>query len=137
MSAMEHHDQFRAANAIPANRRGASKPLAERWRYLHEAANEIADKAALAPEIMSVEIEGFPHRVETAGADRAFLVRRALEDLDAVLQPGLTALRLIESRGLDTTAPALALWREFYHTRAAVLSLCPSSTREVSTPDPA
>ena len=50
-----------------------------------------------------------------------------MDDVDAVLQPGLTALRLIASRGSDTTAPALALWREFYFARTGLLAMCPAS----------
>lgn len=130
MSAMEHPDQMRAMRASLRGKQNARVTLVERWRSLHQTANEIADKAALSDETMSEEVASFPDRVEAAGGDRAFYVRRGLEDMDAVLQPGLTALRLIEARGLDTTAPALALWQEFYNARAALLSLCPADCVE-------
>lgn len=130
MSAMEHSDQIRAMRESFAGEPAAPAAIADRWQALHKTANEIAEKAALAHEEMDGELASFPLRVAGAGGTRAWYVKRGLEDMDAVLQPGLTALRLIESRGLDTTAPALALWREFYHARAAVLSLCPPAAAD-------
>ena len=47
-----------------------------------------------------------------------------------MLQPGLFALRAIAARGQDTTAPALALWREFHALRSALLALAPPAEPE-------
>ena len=60
---------------------------------------------------------------QATGGARLALARDALGDIDAILQPGLTALRNIQARGQDTTAPALALWREFHALRSSLLVL--------------
>lgn len=122
MAAMENPEQIRMMRAQFAQPVSA---LALRWGELHETAGEIAGLAQLAREPFEGLLASFPERVTQAGEQRAYFVRRGLDDIDAMLQPGLTALRLIASRGLDTTAPALALWREFYYARAGLLAICP------------
>ena len=97
--------------------------LAARWAALHEAGREIGRLAALAPEPFSDALSSFPERIESQGGARLALARDGVADLDAILRPGLIALRTIEARGQDVTAPALALWREFHALRAALLAL--------------
>jgi hypothetical protein len=94
-----------------------------RWHALHAAGQEIGAMAALAAEPLAGPIEEFPRRIAERGGARLALARDGLEDLDAILQPGLAALRMIDARGQDTTAPALALWREFHALRSALLDL--------------
>ena len=124
---MEQPEQIRAMRESFARDENSVSPLAMRWQALHETAQEIAGMAALAREPFTNELAGFPARVADCGGNRAYFVERGLNDIDAMLQPGLTALRLIASRGSDTTAPALALWREFYFARAGLLAMCPAS----------
>ncbi|HEX5645025.1 MAG TPA: hypothetical protein VFX62_05895 [Erythrobacter sp.] len=97
--------------------------LAERWRALHAAGQEIGKMAALAAEPFNDSLAGFPDRIEARGGARLELARDGVADLDAILRPGLTALRTLHARGQDTTAPALALWREFHALRSALLDL--------------
>lgn len=79
--------------------------------------------AGLAAEPLAGALKDFPSQIETRGGAYLALARDAIDDLDAILQPGLAALHTIKSRGQDTTAPALALWREFHALRQAMLRL--------------
>lgn len=79
--------------------------------------------AALAREPYAGALAEFPLAIRTRGAARLALATNTLDDLLAITAPGLAALECIAARGQDTTAPALALWREFHAARAAVLAL--------------
>lgn len=102
---------------------GARRALSARWGAIHEAAQEIGQMAALAPEPLEGRLAHFPAMIEEAGGARLALAQDGIADLDAILQPGLAALRTIAARGQDTTAAALALWREFHALRSALLDL--------------
>ncbi|TNE59517.1 MAG: hypothetical protein EP341_02105 [Sphingomonadales bacterium] len=101
----------------------AKRSFEQRWAALHDAGQEIGALASLAAEPFDGKLESFPHDIIERGGARYTLARDGIEDMDAILQPGLTALRAIKARGQDTTAPALALWREFHALRAAILGL--------------
>ena len=45
------------------------------------------------------------------------MIARGVDDLAAVMQPGLRALLSLTAQGQDTTAAALTLWREFDRAR--------------------
>ena len=113
-----------------------AEALAARWQALHAAGQEIGAMAALAPEPFDSELESFPARIEARGGARLVLASDGIADLDAILRPGLVALRTIHARGQDTTAPALALWREFHALRTALLSLAIEIQAEVETANP-
>ncbi len=97
--------------------------IAAHWAAINQAGREIGRFAALAPEAQEEGLADFPHAIEGAGGARLMLAREAIGDIDAMLQPGLIALRAIAKRGQDTTAPAIALWREFHASRSALLAL--------------
>ncbi|WP_394730328.1 hypothetical protein [Altererythrobacter sp. GH1-8] len=123
MTAIESPEQLKAMREALAERR----PLSKRWRELHTLGQLIALKAQLASEPFEGRIANFPDAIVDAAPWHRELAEQALEDIDAMLQPGLTALQAIEARGHDVTAPALALWREFYHAREGLLSLAPKA----------
>ena len=79
--------------------------------------------AALAKEPIDEPLASFPERIAHRGGPYLTLANEGLEDLNAILEPGLAALRTIRARGQDTTAPALALWREFHALRSALIAL--------------
>lgn len=110
-----------------------ARQFAARWVALHAAGQEIGSLAALAAEPFDERLANFPARIEARGGARLELARDGVADLDAILQPGLTALCTIHARGQDTTAPALALWREFHALRGALLDLAPEEI-EASSP---
>ena len=97
--------------------------MARRWSALHADAAMVGQLADLAPEFKGQTPTAFSEALAKASDWQCRLAMEAIEDIDAMLQPGLTALRTIFSRGQDAAAPALALWREFYAAREAVLAM--------------
>lgn len=103
--------------------RDALTPLAGRWVALHQMAAQVAHMARLAPEPFGPELSSIPAVLETSPQATHTLAHNALEDIEALLQTGLTALEAIAARGNAVQTPALTLWREFYTARAAVIAL--------------
>jgi hypothetical protein len=103
----------------------AWQALSLRWSALHDAANAVAALAGLAAEKPDLAVRAFPGRLRDAGGRRFQLVDHGVADIAAFMQPGLAALLAVSARGQDATAPALALWQEFYAARAAVMGLLP------------
>ena len=73
------------------------------------------------------QLRNFPVLMRDCVAWRRELADNAVADLAAVMEPGLAALLAINARGADPRAAARALWQEFVHARAAILSLLPPS----------
>lgn len=97
-------------------------PLELRWQALHDKAERVAAMADLAAENLESVTATFAERLAHAEPRQCELAARAIGDIDTMLAMGLQALGVVERRGQETTAPALALWREFYHARAAILA---------------
>lgn len=112
-----------------------SPGITARWTAINEAGQEIGRFAALAPEKLDGSLMDFPKAIEAVGGARLLLARETIGDIDAMLQPGIVALRAIAARGQDTTAPAIALWREFHASRSALLALAGNpQTAEAAVP---
>ena len=73
------------------------------------------------------EIREFPARLRAAEQWRREAAERALEDLSAMMEPGIAALMAINARGGDCRPAAEALWSEFAAARAALLAMVPAS----------
>ena len=120
-----------ADRAPPVSQRRPAQSAAQRlsveWAALQDAASAVAAMASLAPEKRSPEIRNFPALIRDAGGARLELAEQAIADIAAMMRPGVQALLAVRARGQDATAPALALWREFHHARAAVLALAPQA----------
>ena len=97
--------------------------LGEQWEAVHEAAAAVGNLAQLGRESLTPEIEQLPHRAAEQGGWHYEMVAHGIEDLAAVMQPGLRALLSLTAQGQDTTAAALTLWREFHTARTAILDL--------------
>jgi hypothetical protein len=97
-------------------------PLELCWQAVHDKAGRVAAMADLAPERIESVTLAFTERLALAEARQAGLAAQAIGDIDSMLAMGLKALSVVEERGQDTTPPALALWREFYHAREGVLA---------------
>ena len=97
--------------------------FAGQWAQLHQRAGELAEMAQLSPERFEGSLADFPNRVNEAHAAQRERVSQGVEDIEAMMTPGLIALEALRGRGAATTAPALALWREFYSARNAVMTL--------------
>ncbi|MEL7445298.1 MAG: hypothetical protein AAGK02_05725 [Pseudomonadota bacterium] len=116
-------DQARAMRDTLDRSIQSAEAFAIRWKRLHADAAELADQAGLAAEPLEGELAHFPALLYGQADWSIDLAWQSVDDIDAMMQPGLTALRTIAARGQDVTAPALALWREFHTARNAVMAL--------------
>lgn len=89
------------------------------WETLHARTEALAAQAQIGVESARAPIERL---VEDARTWQLALAAQGLEDIEAMLAPGLAALATLTARGQDTAAPALALWREFHAAREGVLA---------------
>jgi hypothetical protein len=116
--------------APPIGKTGEARPLpgatSMKWAALHEAAAVVASLAGLDEDRPSPEIRNFPATIRDAAPWRRETAERGIDDLAAIMEPGIAALLAVNARGADAQAPALALWREFHAARAALLALTPS-----------
>lgn len=135
MNALSH--EFDLANAIMLPPHDAAVPgpgafspdyatLERQWEAVHEAAAAVGYLAQLAGEPEDPAIAQLPRRAIARGGWRLEMVVRGVDDLSAVMQPGLRALLGLTATGKDTTAAALTLWREFHSARTAILALIPA-----------
>ena len=103
----------------------ASSAMSMKWSALHDAAAVVAQLAGLAPEIRRPEIRNFPAMMRDTGGWRLELAREGVDDLAAIMEPGLSALLAAHSRGAAAQPAAMALWQEFHAAREALLGLVP------------
>ena len=96
--------------------------LAAKWAALHEAAGAVAAMAETSPAACDSD---FPARAAAAGGWRLELADRGIDDIAAVMRPGIAALVAARAAGARPGAAAGALWSEFVRGRDAVLDLLP------------
>ena len=96
-----------------------------KWIALQDAAAAVAALAGAQAEPSRPEIRNFPALIRDTGGWRHALAQTGVDDLAAVMEPGLTALLAVNARGNDASAPAMALWKEFLCARGAILALAP------------
>ncbi|WEK45422.1 MAG: hypothetical protein P0Y56_10285 [Candidatus Andeanibacterium colombiense] len=101
----------------------AASAVSLKWTALQDAGAVVAMLAGLDPERASPEIRNFPAAIRTAGEWRRHSAENGIDDLAAIMEPGIAALLAVNARGADPHAPALALWREFHAARTALLAL--------------
>lgn len=93
-------------------------PLAHKWTALHAAAEVVASLAGVPA--------GQPQDIgatERLGGWRLNLVRQGIDDIAAMMEPGLAALLTLHGQGGDPRPAARALWQEFDRARQPLLSL--------------
>lgn len=115
-SAPENASQSSSATA-------QSVSLEDRWTALQLKTERIARLADLGPEQDDTPQEAFKRDLAQADERTASVVERGVEDMELLAAMGLKALEEVHSRHQNAHAPALALWRELYHARQAVLSV--------------
>lgn len=103
----------------------AASATSMKWSALHDAAGVVAVLAGLAPEPMRPDIRNFPALMRDTGGWRRDLSEQGIDDLSAIMEPGLAALLAVHARGINPAPAALALWQEFHAARAALLALTP------------
>lgn len=101
----------------------ASSAMSMKWSGLHDAAAVVATLAGIAPEPMEGAVRNFPLAVRDGW--RLAMAEQGVEDLSAIMEPGISALLAAHARGADPSAAALALWKEFLAARNALLALAP------------
>ncbi|HTK70968.1 MAG TPA: hypothetical protein VL331_00520 [Croceibacterium sp.] len=114
----------------PAGSCGAVEDLSDaKWAALHAAANVVASLAGLEPEPIPSRVRDYPALIGVAEPWRRELAARGIDEMAAMMEPGLEALLGVNARGADPRAAALALWQEFEQARASLLTLLPTSGR--------
>ena len=129
---MKMHSSFTPAGTgtLPTSGRpefgqASASAMSMKWSALHDAVTVVGMLAGLAAEPTRPEIRNFPAVMRDAGGWRRELAEQGIDDLLAVMEPGLAALLAVHARGISPAAPALALWQEFHTARAALLALSP------------
>lgn len=108
----------------------STSALSTQWSALHDAADAIAALAGITPDPRAPEVRRFPAAMRDADGRRRELVKQGIEDLTAIMLPGLSALLAAYTRGGDTLSAARALWREFLAARNALLALSPGGSHQ-------
>jgi hypothetical protein len=129
---MNAHTNFAppAAGALPTSGRpefgqASASATSMKWSALHDAVGVVGTLAGMAPEAMRPEVRNFPALMRDVGGWRRDSAEQGIDDLSAVMEPGIAALLAIHARGVNPAAAALALWQEFHAARAALLALAP------------
>lgn len=121
--------------AIPAAGRagfgqGGGSALSMKWSALHDAAAVVAELAGEQVEQRGPEIRNFPAIMRDLGGWRYDEARQGVDDLAAMMEPGLAALLAVRARGVSAAPAARALWQEFLAARAGLLRLAPAQERK-------
>lgn len=106
----------------------SASAMSMKWSALHDAAGVVAMLAGIAAEPMRPEVRNFPAVMRDAGGWRRNVAEQGIDDLSAIMEPGLAALLAVHARGANPAPSALALWQEFHVARGALLTLCPPQT---------
>ena len=99
----------------------ATRTTAVKWAALHDAARAVAALAGRAAA--DVAPSDFSTLFAAAHGWRKALAETAVDDLAAVMEPGIAALLAVHARGVSAGAAAQALWREFVAARTAIIAL--------------
>ncbi|MFM5885759.1 MAG: hypothetical protein ACKOQ3_10640 [Novosphingobium sp.] len=127
-----------AANPAPPVMPGAGRAefgqasasaMSMKWSALQDAAGVVAMLAGLAAEPVRPEVRNFPAVMRDLGGWRRELSEQGIDDLSAVMEPGLAALLAVHARGVNPAPAALALWQEFQAARSALLALAPAAEK--------
>lgn len=103
----------------------AASATSMKWAALQDAAAVVANLAGIEVDRPTAEVRNFPAVIRDASGWRKELAEKGIDDLAAIMEPGIAALLAVNARGSDPGPAALALWREFHEARAALLALAP------------
>ncbi len=117
-------------NAVHSSFGGSAIPLlldadttSMRWSTLTGAGNIVAALAGEQREEGVPQIREFTVLLQDCPTWKRELVERSVNDLAAIMQPGMATLLSLNQRGADIQPAARALWQEFVAARAAVVDL--------------
>ncbi|MDE1917918.1 MAG: hypothetical protein KGJ57_18505 [Sphingomonadales bacterium] len=100
----------------------ADARLATRWAALAGAAQVVAGLAGARQVEAALHI---PFALDRAVGGRRVLIEEGIDDMLAMMEPGITALLDVAQRGGQTEPAAMALWQEFLRARAGLVALAP------------
>lgn len=112
---------------------GSASALSMKWSALHDAAATVATIAQLPPVGMTKPVRHFPAIIRDIGGRARERAERQIEELNAVLEPGVAALLSAYARGANPRAAAQALCEEFIESRDAIMQIVPEDHRSGST----
>jgi hypothetical protein len=115
------HSHGSAAAPSPS----AANAMSMRWAALADAGDVVAALAGVEPERSAAQMRNFPSLIRDADPWRWERAAQGVDDLAAIMEPGMAALLAVNSRGADPRCAALALLHEFNTARAALLALLP------------
>ncbi len=123
-------DSTGRSSAATSNRQiafgqAAGNAMSMKWAALLDASAVVCSLAGLQPETRKPEVRNFPAIKRDTGGWRYELAQQGVDDLAAIMEPGLAALLAVSARGVSPAAAATALWHEFVTARAALLALIP------------
>lgn len=129
---MNAHSSFSApvGGVLPTSGRAefgqaSASAMSMKWSALHDAVGVAGMLAGIAAEPMRAEVRNFPAVMRDAGGWRRKKAEEGIDDLAAIMEPGLAALLAVNARGVNPAVAAMALWQEFHAARAALLALAP------------
>jgi stage V sporulation protein SpoVS len=128
---MNAHPSFSAPiGTLPTSGRpefgqASASTMSMKWSALHDAVSVAGLLAGIAAEPMRPEVRNFPAVMRDAGGWRRQRAEEGIDDLAAIMEPGLAALLAVNARGVNPAVAAMALWQEFHAARAALLALTP------------
>jgi hypothetical protein len=108
----------------------SASAMSMKWSALHDAVSVVGMLAGMAAEPMRPEVRNFPAVMRDVGGWRRNSAEQGIDDLNAIMEPGLAALMAVNARGANPAVPALALWQEFHAARAALLALVPPASSQ-------
>lgn len=117
-----------SAKALPARPvfgQAQGNAVSMRWAALQDAGKALALLAGVDFGVNHPLTRHFPALFREADQHRRMIAERSIEDLMAMMEPGLAALLAVSARGADARVPALVLWREYCAAREALLALLP------------
>lgn len=128
MSSISNHQDLSAVapdgSSAGQGRDSRARVIQSKWAALRDAGDAVC--ALAGREWHSPDaIKDFAELVGSAAGWRLDLAARAIDDLAAVMEQGLSALLSARARGADARAAAAALWREFEATTTAIAALAP------------
>lgn len=103
----------------------SASAMSMKWSALYDASGVVAMLAGLQAEPMRPEVRNFPAVMRDVGGWRRDQAEKGIDDLAAIMEPGLAALLAVNARGSNPAPAALALWQEYHVARAALLALAP------------
>jgi hypothetical protein len=94
-----------------------------RWSALGGAGNIVAALAGERREEGVPQMREFTVLLQDCPAWKRELVECSVDDLAAIMQPGMATLLSLNQREADVRPAARALWQEFVAARTAVVAL--------------